>query len=435
MRRANIQIQNVINGLNTTHFQQSKVDSELTSVNSLNINKKIKSLSNILLDEKTTPIDIIKISNFICNKLHTTYRINSSLSKTITNTLYNTLLNNDDIPILHRLYYMRFRNEIIPYEVSLLLYKNNIKTHLEHTHYFQILKYILRSYLLSETDRNTIIQEFETLFTNPDINDFVKMEIGDIFLLNGLPTRGMEMINILRARERRQYSVKEIKTIYEDSQNVHNKDINKSVLKACINLILQESSTEFDSEEVIQNLSVLYPKYTTQIKKVIERINIETTFFSLDKDRFNIYILFSNIWSFINKHPNKTDLKARLVEEMVEMKDYCTTGHLSRLINVIQGYTNDEKICVRISNYDQLNSVINTYLNKILINAPENVQDAIIEDDQTDFINYVINNINKNLPRYRKEYGEDIDNDLINILEKYINVKNSLKIINNKIIL
>ena len=69
MRRTNLQIQIVINGVNI-HFRKSKVDDELKSVNSLNITKKIKLLSNILLDEKTTPIDIIKISNFICNKLH-----------------------------------------------------------------------------------------------------------------------------------------------------------------------------------------------------------------------------------------------------------------------------------------------------------------------------------------------------------------------------
>ena len=44
------------------------------------------------------------------------------------------------------------------------------------------------------------------------------------------------------------------------------------------------------------------------------------------------------------------------------MTKYCTTGHLSRLINVLQGYTDDKKLSIVISDEQQIKAVIYNYL-------------------------------------------------------------------------
>lgn len=69
---------------------------------------------------------------------------------------------------------------------------------MEHIPYFQILKYIMRNSRASEEIRATIIEEFETLFVDPHVNGFIKMEIADIFLLNNRTVRGNEMLSVLR---------------------------------------------------------------------------------------------------------------------------------------------------------------------------------------------------------------------------------------------
>ena len=50
--------------------------------------------------------------------------------------------------------------------------------------------------------------------------------------------------------------------------------------------------------------------------------------------------VLKGLWCLILDRTNiniQNDLKKRLKEELIEMNGQCTSGHLSRLINVIQG--------------------------------------------------------------------------------------------------
>lgn len=401
-------LQRTINIVENTPLRgESKLDLDLKSVNTTTFMKKKKKLVEILSKVETSYLDKFKILNFFCNKLVNIYRLNEHMSVLLTDSLYNVVYNGNTLPISIRLYYMRFQNEKISFNASIRLYENSIRDNLEHIPYFQILKYILRNSRASEDIRNTIMEEFEALFTNPVISRFIKMEIADIFLLNNRVERGNEMLDILRGFIR-VTDVKDSKTVYDDSQNVHDARVNESVLTASHRLIELFSETDFDRKEILETLQDIDQSCTDVVNDVIDRIEIDTARFSHGDDRFSLYNVFSNLWVFITRHKQQDDLKTRLLEELNEMHSYCSTGHLSRLINVIQGYTEDPKLCIKISEQSQIKAVVSVILEKILSNAPEDVMDSMI-GDQTLFAQFIVNEVNKKLPKLMEEYASDSD--------------------------
>ena len=233
------------------------------------------------------------------------------------------------------------------------------------------------------------------------------MEIADIFLMNNRTKRGNEMLDIIKGVVKNPVIRKPVikKTIYTDSQNTHNKDINKSVLKAAHHLIKKCNKHVYDETKIRAELIASFPKSTKNINSVFNRIEIDTAKFNYEANTFSLYKVFSNIWCYINNHKHQIELKKRLIEEINSMALYCSTGHLSRLINVIQGYTTEPELNININDKDQIHAVVTNLLQKELKDAPEEVLDSMIEDDNTLFINFVIKTINKNIPKLVKEYG------------------------------
>ena len=409
-------------------FSSTNIDTEITSLNTLNYNDKKKMLLGKLNDKDTASMEKVKILNFFCNKLTDIIRIPPKMEENLIDNIYNSVYNLIDLPLVTRLYYMRYRNEKISFKSSVKLFENGIRNMLRPVSYFQILKYILKNSLVNKNTTETIFNEFEEIFVSPTISLYIKMEIADIYILNNKIERGNQMLDIIR---RRVTAKNEQKTIYDDSQNVHNTKINESVLKVACNLIeiygetiLTEIGDELEIQKVLTELS---PQNKKVIKNVMERIQIDTSSFKYKKNHFSLYITVANLWTFIKKHKLSDDLKLRLIEEMVDMEKYCSTGHLSRFINVIQGFTDNEDLCVRISDEAQMKSVVSNILEKILLNAPDNVLDGMIETNQGVFIDYVIIHINKKIPELIKEYGNVEDHILTSVINYTKNEKITLE--------
>jgi hypothetical protein len=317
-----------------------------------------------------------------------------------------------------RLRYMRFQHEKEPFSASVKLFENNVRNVLDYIPYFQILKYILKNSLVSEVLVSTILDEFELLFANAAVNQYVKMEIADIFLLNKRVERGNQMLAVLRGH--RVVNVDHKETVYDDSQNVHDEKVNKSVLKAACKLIEIYRETDFDEKKVRKELIEMSPVSEHAVIKVLERVDIDTARFMHENNQFNLYLVFANLWRFICFHKHATELKIRLLEEIISMSMYCSTGHLARFINVIQGFTEDPDLCITISDSAQMKAVVSIVLEKILASAPDDVMNSMIDEDQTVFAKFVVETVNKEIPRLVKDYGNN-DSDIYNhILEAVI---------------
>ncbi len=75
--------------------------------------------------------------------------------------------------------------------------------------------------------------------------------------------------------------------------------------------------------------------YYERFNQVYLRIKIDQTMYEGNQ---TLQGLFIKIWQYIENHEYKDVLKDRMIEELIDMSDTCTTGHISRLVNVLSGF-------------------------------------------------------------------------------------------------
>jgi hypothetical protein len=255
-------------------------------------------------------------------------------------------------------------------------------------------------------------------------NTFDMNEIVDI-VLEYSPTNGEILLNKLREIERESSKKNTILSkICSDSQNVHNSFINESIKNITKKLYEKYSSTnDFKilrvEEDIKFILSVTFPKKVDIISKVFLRINS-------DISNFNIGISLSDtlkcLWLWIYEQEETDELLKRLVEEIYEMEGQCASGHLSRLINVTQGFS--EEFNISSNEKDYLEHSIYKFLNKKLKECKDElVIEGIVDknEEYLSFIKQTVENIN-----WKKEFSLDkIENfdEIKNIVNKFSDFK------------
>ena len=222
-----------------------------------------------------------------------------------------------------------------------------------------------------------------------------------------------------------------IKTIYEDKQNVHNSKINKDV-NNIVKYLFKNNSKYFHIPELNLSFSdIIYNE-----NKIIDDIKIELLEDDnkiIEKDKYIIekilnYIKSSNsiftdkeitlrqvflcIWFFIKNNNHFSELKIRMLEEFREMNGLCTTGHLSRLINIIQGFTDDENLIIKIDNHEQYRAVIKNYLSKQFEECKDEIVLEGLIDKNKKYIEFIRLKIADKLLEWLKDYGEEMINEI-----------------------
>ena len=165
------------------------------------------------------------------------------------------------------------------------------------------------------------------------------------------------------------------RTIYTNSQNVHDTSINKGIIEVLRNVI-KTTSTERNSEE-IYNLIIkkIDGEKKEQTIEVFQRIIIDTAKY----EGLPMCDIMMLIWEKICNSEHKDVLEDRMLEEMYEMYKTCSTGHLSRLINVLSGFFSDINP-VKISYKDQLRSNVFARLSASIKTLGVHEQEEIINE-------------------------------------------------------
>lgn len=164
----------------------------------------------------------------------------------------------------------------------------------------------------------------------------------------------MKDVNDVNPRNRPVYRY--LPTVYSDSQNVHDTDINSSAQKLIDKLI--EKYIDIIRENTPEDMKRFIETYFYSINitntAVLERIFIERS----DKLLHLTFALLHHIQNsnYIN------ELNIRLKEEIKDMEHMCTTGHLNRLINVLSGY--DDNFSIKISIKNELKAILSNYITK-----------------------------------------------------------------------
>ena len=258
-----------------------------------------------------------------------------------------------------------------------------------------IFNTLIRDYENNQQEMNELMDIIIRFTGSEDIVDRIQNRILEIEAerLVGQTTR-MEILNTER-------------TVYQDKQNVHNRAINNSVKQAAIYLynmnknlacMIQDSDLlvqltkglGITDQKIIDDIYTMIYEYSSQFGIGITVNQVLKGLWCLILDRTNINI--------------QNDLKKRLKEELIEMNGQCTSGHLSRLINVVQGFhqitDKHPQLLIKISDEEQIKAVIFNKLNNFIrdndlidyLDEPEKLKYQIKDFiSNTDFSEYEIN--------------------------------------------
>lgn len=204
-------------------------------------------------------------------------------------------------------------------------------------------------------------------------------------------------------------------TIYSNSQNTHSfSEQTTSVMEdLVVNTILDR-----DYNEVYDELIVLIKKYVTRqdgtmdnslkfrAMKALNRVNQDTATFT--KYNISLSTLLVMVWCRIESYSSQTssssssggtssstshssaeeerttqikaELKKRVVEELIDMGETCSTGHADRFVNVLSGY----EYTLKISWEDQIVSNVIGRINARIRDCEDPELKDILEVGKTD---------------------------------------------------
>ena len=133
--------------------------------------------------------------------------------------------------------------------------------------------------------------------------------------------------------------------VFSNSQNVHHAAIAESVESFIFKLVAE-------SEDVIPEFKDVFPEVTRLVKtsalpedsrkaayRALNRLSVDSATYT--RLRVPICDIFVHVWVRIQnweKEAERAELEKRLVEELIEMAETCSSGHAARLINALATY-------------------------------------------------------------------------------------------------
>lgn len=221
-------------------------------------------------------------------------------------------------------------------------------------------------------------------------------------------------------------------TIYTNSQNVHAVAIEESAMDVIKVLISKElPPKQFNSirKKLVQRAKEKYrPSFfgagrkifavqisdnETLISNSLDRIEVDRTLFT---NYLTLKSILSMIYVFIGDNDVMID---RLLEELIDMSDTCTSGYVFRLVNSLSGFAD---FSIQISWKDQIFANLNGRLNARIRDLTEEkcslVLEGLTSNDMTtrrpflEFFRENISSIREEMHAEFKDYISDTDFDL-----------------------
>ena len=139
------------------------------------------------------------------------------------------------------------------------------------------------------------------------------------------------------------------RTFYTHNQNIH--DIQQS--KEAI-LSLMKTPVTITLDSILEWLTEMKNE---DASSSFQRIIMDTAIY----EGFRMTDILSAIVQKIRSSEYRVELEKRLLEELTEMKGWCSTGHIVRLLNTLQGF--DSSVFISISVRDEIRSTVFSRLN------------------------------------------------------------------------
>ena len=220
-------------------------------------------------------------------------------------------------------------------------------------------------------------------------------------------------------------------TVYENSQLTHNKYLNESVRKASKYLV-ENFSPKFSNDAAGEKERILHyekiyeflvSKFGENLIPVLDQIYRDNSIHVTVGHTTGEVLIALMSWIEINSKNSKDFpvkiILDRLKEELIEARNYCSSRLLSGIINSIQGFSSDENLMVRISDREQVKSVIYNHLNRAIQNSgDEDIMDQMLNGGPK-FVAFVKAEVSKNIETWAREYGDGFVSHTIEVVNAY----------------
>jgi hypothetical protein len=143
--------------------------------------------------------------------------------------------------------------------------------------------------------------------------------------------------------------------IFKNSQNVHVRSVEESVEKIIDKLseITVSNKEHWDFDKIQKEIIERYKdaNQLDEIKNALVRIHIDRATYG--RSNLTLQSIFVKMWVYVQSLEDlKDELTLRIVEEIVDANNKCSSGYASRIVNVLSGFI--EGMGVSISFDDQI---------------------------------------------------------------------------------
>ncbi len=258
---------------------------------------------------------------------------------------------------------------------------------------YRYIMYIIQFIIKTNNLKSSHLDALYNTITQRNLQSNAKADIADFFLgleenysdyslpenIKDYIAKGKEILDKLS------YEEGGAKTFYNNTQNIHKIEVDKSIdpfIEMLVSINLEIPSTEEEYEEFVDKVvdaikdfsSEFYnPENQIRIISSINRFILDNTLYS--KYSVSLLNLLIRSYYYIQSHQYKDDLMKRLCEELCDMSDTCTTGHIGRLVNIFSGY----ELTISMPIEEEIKSCVYARLNRIIGEKPEELKDLIFD--------------------------------------------------------
>lgn len=179
------------------------------------------------------------------------------------------------------------------------------------------------------------------------------------------------------------YTENKKRTIYTNLQNVHDTTVTKKIIDT-LRQLMSTVYTERHTGEIYERIVSLTQNDSRRdsIIDSFQRILIDTSRY----ETLTMVDILLLVWEKICSSENRSELELRMLDELHEMDKTCSSGHLTRLMNILSGFF-DEIQPVRISFAEQLRTNVFARYSVAIRTLSQFEQDMILKEmtEETDY--------------------------------------------------
>lgn len=202
---------------------------------------------------------------------------------------------------------------------------------------FKILtsQFYLEHTLKTFSYKDSYLSIFKTLFAianNPEEDYNIRADATDTLHHYGnteIQKQSLQLLEKLGGQAR---------SIFENKQNIHLVDITEMIelIKGIIPITRYAEISPLIIKMVDQKE---LKDRKTQISASLGRICLDVARYGSSKESWNSIEIMEKVWAYIQVSPLREELEKRLLEELEEMAETCSSGHAIRLLNILSSFS------------------------------------------------------------------------------------------------